>query len=105
MTRCVPLHGSRASWARTSSSDVGVDDEDDPQLAGEWPAEDDEPVVDEAVHECGVLEPAGLLFERPCGIPLRAAAAFDDEIRGQRRILPLMLTNLPQTCWVCAPIG
>ena len=47
---------------------------DDAVLVGERPAQDDEPVLYEPVHEGGVLRPAGLLLHRPRRVPLRPRA-------------------------------
>ena len=41
-----------------------LDGEHHALLVGQWPAEDDEPVVDEPVHERGVGVPPGLLLHR-----------------------------------------
>ena len=74
-TRSVSLQGSRASVARTSSSDE-LDDEDDALLVASGLRER-RTVTHETVHECGVRRPLDLL--RGESVPLRARAPKHDE--------------------------
>ena len=60
-------------------------DEDDTALVGQRAAQHDEAVVDETVHERGVLGPTRLLLEPPAGVPLRTGPPLDHEVRRPRR--------------------
>jgi hypothetical protein len=51
----------------------------DASLTGQRPAEDDEAVVHQPVHEGGVLGPSRLLFEGPRAIELGPGLAQHDE--------------------------
>lgn len=57
-------------------------------LIVERPAQNDEARVDETVHEGRMLGPAGLLLQRPRGVPLRARAAQHDEKHRHLCVLP-----------------
>src|SRR5215216_1744448 len=59
---------------------VGLDDYQRPPALAHRSAEQDQPIVDEAVHEFGVLAPELLLRELARPVPTRAALARDDEV-------------------------
>src|SRR6185437_8456676 len=51
-----------------------------PVAVAERPADHDEPVVDQAVHERGVLVPGGLFPDRPRAVPARTVGRGEREI-------------------------
>ena len=68
---------------------ISLDGMDDADIVAERPAQDDEARIDEAVHECRVRRPVGLVLDRARRIPHGASAAEKDEKRRHACILVL----------------
>jgi len=67
---------------------LGIDRMDHPVPAAERTTDDDEPGIDEPVHEGRVLRPAGLLLQRQRVIELRTGLADHDVKHRHAALVP-----------------